>query len=74
MSRITHAVAAMILSAPVWADSAPSNVTSTTWEIYGMVATVFIVGALWVVWYQKKENDREKRRQARQETRTHSAA
>jgi len=67
MNRLMHALLAMTLAVPAWAagDPSPPNVTTTSWEIYGAVAAVFVVGFAWVLWQQKKEKEREKRRERR---------
>ncbi|OGA33062.1 MAG: hypothetical protein A3G80_06555 [Betaproteobacteria bacterium RIFCSPLOWO2_12_FULL_62_13b] len=57
-----HCLLAMVLSVPAWAADEPSNATSTTWEIYGFVALVFVVGFAYVLWYQKKEEKPERHR------------
>ena len=62
MNRLMHALLAMVLSVPAWAADEPSNTTSTTWEIYGFVALVFVFCVAYVLWYQKKEEKREKHR------------
>jgi len=62
MNRLMHGLLAMVLSVPAWAADEPSNATSTTWEIYGFIALVFIVGFAYVLWHQKKEEKREKHR------------
>ena len=60
MNRLMHGLLAMASSTAVWADGETSNVTSTTWEIYGFIAVVFLVGVAWVLWKQKKEEKRDK--------------
>ncbi len=65
MNRLMHGLLAMVLSVPAWAADEPSNTTSTSWAIYGFVALVFIVGFAYVIWYQKKEEEREKHRKTR---------
>ena len=65
MNRLMHGLFAMVLSVPAWAADEPSNVTSTNWEIYGFIAVVFVVGFAYVLWYQKKEEKREKHRKPR---------
>ena len=60
-----YGLLALALSAPAWAANEPSNVTTTTWEIYGFVALVLVVGFAWVYWYQKREEKREKRDETR---------
>ena len=58
-----QALAAMLVSLSTWAvdEPAKSNVTTTTWEIYGAVGLVLLVGFLWVAWQQKREKEREER-------------
>ena len=70
MHRSMHGLLATILSAPAWAAEEPSNITSTSLELYGVVVIAFIAGLLWVLWYKKKEEEREKRRKVRS---SHSA-
>ena len=65
MYRLTHGLLSMVLSAPAWAANEPSNVTATTWEIYGFVAVVFLMGFSYVLWSQEKEKKRKKRRESR---------
>ena len=60
MNRLMHGFLAIVLSVPAWAADEPSNVTSTDWVIYGFVALAFVVGFAYVLWYQKKEEKREK--------------
>ena len=62
MIRLMHWSSAMVLSVPAWAADEPSNATSTTWEIYGFIALAFVVGLAYVLWYQRKEENREKNR------------
>jgi len=62
MNRLMHCFLAMVFSVPAWAADERSNTTSTTWEIYGFIALVFVVGVAYVLWYQKKEAKREKHR------------
>ncbi len=62
MNRLMHGLLAMVLSVPAWAADEPSNVTTTTWEIYGFIALAFVVAVAYVLWYQKKEEKREKHR------------
>ena len=60
MKHFMHGLLSMALNAPAWAANEPSNTNGTTWEIYGIVLAAFVVGAIWVVWYQKREEKRER--------------
>ena len=65
MKRFMHGLLATALSASVLAIEEPSrsNVSTTTWEIYGFVALVFVVGFGYVFWHQNKEKERKQRRE-----------
>jgi hypothetical protein len=39
-----------------------SNVTQTTWEIYGMVLLVIVVGAVWLLLKSRHDEKKKKRR------------
>jgi hypothetical protein len=39
-----------------------SNVTGTSWEIYGFVLAVVVIGALWLVLKARRDEKRKKRR------------
>jgi len=67
MDRLLQGLGLFLLSCSAFAiDSEPTKTTtSTTWEIYGVVLAVLVVGFLWVAYQQKKEKDREQRRQQR---------
>ena len=62
MNRLMHGLLAIAFSVPAWAADEPSNVTTTDWEIYGFCAVALVVGIIYVLWYQKKEEKREKHR------------
>jgi hypothetical protein len=65
MNRLMHFMFAMAMNVPAWAADEPSNVTTTSWEIYGAVALALVVGLAWTIRYQKKEEEREKHRRTR---------
>jgi hypothetical protein len=73
MNSLQNGLLAMAFSAPAWAAAEPSNVTTTTWEIYGFVLVAFVVGVAWVLWYKKREEKQEKR-EKRRESRASNAA
>ena len=63
--RLLQALVLALLSFPALAFEDPPTTTKTTYEIYGTVIGVIIVGFLWVIYQQKKERDRQERRRDR---------
>ncbi len=66
MKRLAYAcLFAPVLSAAAWADDSAANVTSTSWDIYGLVVLVFIVAMAYAFWYQRREKSRKERQAAK---------
>ena len=62
--RLLHSLVGLLLSFPALAfdNTEPPTTTKTTYEIYGAVLLVFIVGLLWAFYKQKKDRERQQRR------------
>ncbi len=55
MMKWLQGVSLLLLGFPALsAEAERPNVTSTTWEIYGLVFAVLVVGFLYAYWKQKK--------------------
>ncbi len=61
--RLLQSLGLFLLSCSAFAfESERPNTTGTTWEIYGVVLAVIVIGLLWVFFRQKREKEREERR------------
>ena len=63
--RLLHSLAGLLLSFPALAFEDPPTTTKTTYEIYGFVVAVIVVGFLWAYFAQKKQREREERRRSK---------
>ena len=62
MRKWLHGIGLLLPSVSALSQEAErSNTTSTTWEIYGVVGIVLIVGFIFVYIKQKREEERNKR-------------
>ena len=64
MNRFVQGLLATASSVPAWAADERSGVSTTAWVIYGSVALAFIVAFTYVLWYQKRQEKREKHRKS----------
>ncbi len=62
MMRLLNSLVWLLLSFPALAFEDPPTTTKTTYEIYGFVIAVIIVGFVWAYFAQKKQREREQRR------------
>ena len=64
MKHVTWLLAGL-LSAVAHAQESKPNVNSTSWEIYGLVALVFIVAIGYAFWRQKRDSAEAERKQSK---------
>ncbi len=68
--RLLNSLMWLVLSFPAFAFEDPPTTTKTTYEIYGFVIAVLIIGFVWVYFAQKKQREREERRRNKAAGRT----